>query len=149
MTWSMGPSPFSASESGHDLKQLFPARWTTVLAGWRGVGPYRRLLSPTEIAAFATERLESATAADPDLAELALASDADTDHIDSRLARCAAAEQGDYERELRKWIVVLLRKKMRELPADPLYGLLDLTDFWSALDYPAYALTSCKEEGTT
>lgn len=121
------------------FKRKFQVSWTTLLAGWRGVGQLGRLVTSSDIAQFALEQLESAPGTNSKLAELATISDADATQIDSYLPQLASPTPSDYQTETRKWVVSLLEKQLQELPDDPLYGLLRLTEFWAALDFPDYS----------
>lgn len=122
-----------------DLKRRFGIDWTSLLAGWRGFGNHRRLVTLPELREFALEKLEAASDPGSDLVQLAIASDADTDEIERHLANLASRNTAEFEAAARKWVVSLLEQHLRELPSDPLYGLLGLTEFWSSLGFPAYS----------
>lgn len=122
-----------------NFKTRFRVSWTSLLAGWRGFGSLRRLVTIPDISQFALEQLENTPSENAELAQLASISQADEDLVDSYLAKLASREGIDYQCEVRKWVVCLLEKELRELPTDPLYGLLKLTEFWGALDFPDYS----------
>lgn len=122
-----------------NFKRKFQVSWTTLLAGWRGLGQLGRLVTTPDIAQFALEQLESTPGGNPALAELATASEAETGQVDRYLVQLASAAKKDYQTEVRKWTIILLEKQLEELPNDPLYGLLQLTEFWAALDFPDYS----------
>lgn len=117
----------------------FSPNWTTVLAGWRGLGRRRDLVTPSDINQVALEKLSTTPDPSRSLVRLASVSEADSDQIDALLSSLASQEQTDHNAEVRKWIVCLLEKQLQELPADPLYGLLQLTEFWADLDFPNYS----------
>ena len=111
---------------------------TTVLAGWRGIGHLPRLLVAEEVRAWAQEALENASEESLKLlADIAFYSAHDEEALSQGLEKLAEMEQGSMEREARKWQLVLLKEILDELPHDPLYGLLELTDFWSQFDFPS------------
>lgn len=122
-----------------DFTQRFAANWTSLLTGWRGFGQIRRLVTIPDIRQFALAKLESAPQSDPDLAELATISEEHEDVVETFLARLASAEATYAEAEARKWIICLLESQLLKLSNDPIYGLLQLTDFWASLDFPDYS----------
>lgn len=121
-----------------ELKKRIPLDWTILLVGWQGVGFNRSLVTPSDIAQFAQEKLEIWHEDSRDIIELATA-DAGADDIRARLSRLASSDRADHEAAKRKWIAVLLDEKLQSLPNDPLYGLLELTEFWADLGFPSYS----------
>jgi hypothetical protein len=133
------------------LRQTFIVNWTTVLVGWKGLGVYspwpnRRgdfppLLSVSEIAAYADERLVSAS--DPteiDLLEELLSLNLQGESretIESLLDRLSDLDRRDPTVELRKWRVVRLEELLETMPKDALYGLIALTEFWQEFGFPS------------
>jgi hypothetical protein len=121
-----------------ELKKRVALDWTILLVGWQGFGPYRSLVTPFDIAQFALERLENEQEPSLDVIELAT-TDAGADEMGNRLGRMASPDRADHEAAKRKWIAVLLDDKLQSLPSDPLYGLLELTEFWADLGFPSYS----------
>jgi hypothetical protein len=39
--------------------------------------------------------------------------------------------------EIRKWRIVLLQNALQQLPDDPIYGMVAITEFWSKFDFPS------------
>jgi hypothetical protein len=92
--------------------------WCTLLIGLEGPGKYPPLVTFDEVCAFVV-----ASSEDPAAARVIL-------------QKLAEEEKSEPARELRKWRLVLLKHAMAELPEDPLYGLLALTEFWERFDFP-------------
>jgi hypothetical protein len=135
-----------------ELNKRFKVFWTTLLVGWRGIGQLRRLVSIPEIQQFAVENLEKENIAStvlPNLSELATISEKESDQVDILLEKMAAPERVNKEFEERKWVILLLEKQLADLPNDPLHGLLQLTEFWSDLDYPSYSPHQIQGVGNT
>ena len=111
-----------------DLEALrFPVGWTTLL-----VGRERHLIEAAAVRRFADARAGS-DASEEVIAILGADDDAE---IDRALRAIAGREVTDRDTEARKWRAALLARKLDELPASPLYALLQLTEFWASFDYP-------------
>lgn len=137
-------SPFSK------IKRQFGVNWTTVLVGWKGFGPFSPwparpadfppLLSADELAEYAHERLVSdSSVTERTLLGRLLRLDPHTENpqvICDLLAELSAGCGADGSRELRKWQVVLLEELLEQLPTDPVYGLITLTEFWQNFGFP-------------
>jgi len=146
-----------------NLKAAFVANWTTVLVGWNGPGvlspwpdrwvEFPPLISPDEIAAYANDRL----AATSDPAEQALivalsSSDLRTEGretIKDLLAPLSELDAGDPDIEIRKWRLVLLEQVLENMPHDPLYGLMALTEFWQSFGFPSDGPHEVQGKGNT
>jgi len=107
-----------------------PIGWGTLLVGWDGPGKHGRLVDADEVFAFAEPLMEGLPAE-------TVAALADPDELPPALRELAAREGANRDRELRKWRLVMLKRAMTELPKDPLYGLIALTEFWERFDYPS------------
>ena len=106
--------------------------WSTIRAGWEGIGRLGRQLTPADVAAFACQEIQSASAEIlPDVANLCAGSDSES--ITEALARLAP-KIGD--RDVRTWRAVELTHLLEELPASPIDGLAELTDFWGTFGFP-------------
>lgn len=121
------------------FKKRFCVNWTSLLAGFRGFGRYRRLVTLSDIDQFASDNLALSSDSDPQLIKLIDVSGRNSDQVEATLVSLAERSHSAFEREVRKWTVCLLEEQLHELPDDPLYGLLCLTDFWCGLDFPAYS----------
>jgi hypothetical protein len=145
------------------LKAQFVVNWTTVLVGWKGLGvfspwPARSadfppLLSVDELTAYANERLASSSdAAEDDLVVRLLSCDLHTESretITEHLAKLSDLCGCDSSRELRKWQVVLLEDLLGNIPSDPLYGLIALTEFWQNFGFPPDSPHEVQGKGNT
>jgi hypothetical protein len=132
------------------LKTDFDINWTTILAGWNGLGPFspwpdRRdefppFFSADELVCFANERLDSSTdASEVDLILQVLSLNLRTEHrqtIRDLLARLSDLTGSDPAFELRKWRLVLLEELLSTMPNDATYGLTALTEFWQGFGFP-------------
>jgi hypothetical protein len=115
-----------------------PVNWGTVLVGLQGPGKFLPLLTLDDLRSFATDQLARATPEHEKLIVTALlAADEGNDESIAAVRILAQVCQADEERESRKWRVVLLGRAIDQLPSEPLYGLLALTEFWERFGYPA------------
>jgi hypothetical protein len=123
----------------HSLEKLgFELNWTLVAVGWYGPGKLDRQLNVRSVVEFAITRLASLPS-DPFASELMILSDCEREKADEILRAAAESENLSQSTELRKWIVYLLERRLSDLPQDPLYGLIALTEFWESFDYPEYS----------
>lgn len=111
--------------------------WCTVLVGREGPGKYPPLLGLDDVRRVAEAELADVSESSAEAVAIAVASDDETTEVDACLRKLAAREPSDPSKELRKWRLVLLKRAMKELPQDPLYGLLRLTEFWERFDFPS------------
>ncbi len=118
-----------------DLKQHFKIDWTSLLVGWRGFGNHRRFLTLLELKQFVLEKLDTTPV--PKIDQLIPFLDAEADQVDLQLVKLASKNEVDFDVAVRKWVVCLLEKKLRGLPSDPLYGLIELTEFWTDVSFPS------------
>src|SRR4051812_49430317 len=113
-----------------DLKDMgLQVNWRTLLIGLEGPGKHPPLLGLEEVRAFADEQLTDSTVQSEGAVAVAIASDDDPEEIRAVVRELALEEKSEPTRELRKWRLALLKRAMTELPQDPLYGLLALTEF--------------------
>lgn len=119
-----------------DFDKRFGLDWTSVLVGWQGFSAFGRLVNPSDIREYALGQLETLPAPSVDLVGLAICSDSDTEQIGGHLIKLLSRETADRATAARKWVVCLLDRRLRDLPTDPLYGLLGLTEFWSDAGFP-------------
>jgi hypothetical protein len=125
------------SDVFNTIRAKFPVNWLTLLIGWRGLGNHPKLIDLQDVRDFSADMLGSSVNVDARVADLATLSEADGDRVDSTLAALAGEGAYQYDNEVRKWMVILLEQVLASLPADPLYGLLQMTDFWSQFGFPA------------
>jgi protein-tyrosine-phosphatase len=123
--------------------------WGVLLLGANGVPSTAERLSAADIASFANEQLESISSSDPALDLIvALAENAIKEPVELReaLARICELEGTDTERARRIWRCWLLEVHVCDPEPDPVYGLLDLAQFWSQWGWPDDAPSSMKRD---
>ncbi|HUU23163.1 MAG TPA: DUF2247 family protein, partial [Phycisphaerae bacterium] len=125
------------SEIFKTIRSRFPVNWLTLVIGWRGVGNRPRAVDLQDVKDFSADMLGRSGDVDCRVADLATISERDEDRVESILAKLAEEGAYPYDDESRKWMVVMLEQELASLPADPLYALLHLTDFWSEFGFPA------------
>jgi len=116
-----------------------PVTWTTLLIGVEGPGKFERLLEIQEVINYAIQFVDVKDDYPKEVLELASAYKNEEELVKNRLFKLSLKENGDREKEMKKWITILLRKEMDNLPKSPLYGLIALTEFWEKFDYPNYS----------
>jgi hypothetical protein len=133
------------------LRAGFDTNWTTILAGWNGLGPFSPWpercdefppwISRGDVSDYANERLAaSSDPAEIDLIGQLLSLDLGTEGrntIRRVLMRLSALAGGAPALELRKWRLILLTELLDNLPNDALYGAMALNDFWQNFDQPS------------
>ena len=107
-----------------------PIGWGTLLVGWDGPGKHGRLLNADQVFSFAEPLMA-------DLPAETVAGLADPDELPRVLRELARREGANRDHDVRKWRLVMLKRAMAELPKDPVYGLIALTEFWERFDFPS------------
>lgn len=121
--------------------------WGVLFLGVSGVPSTVERLSPADISSFANKQLELISSTDPALDLIvALAEEAIKDPVELReaLARLCELKGVDTEKSRRIWRCWLLENHVLDHEPDPVYGLLDLTQFWSEWGWPDDAPPSMK-----
>lgn len=121
--------------------------WGVLLLGVRGVPSRVERVSRSDISSFANDQLELILTSDPALDLIvALSEEAIRDPVELREALAAICElkSVDIERSGRIWRCWLLKTHVADLESDPVYGLLELTQFWSEWGWPNDAPRSMK-----
>lgn len=104
-------------------------------------GIHLNIIEPKEIIDFALSKLEE----DPENVNLCLLEIACLDHEDLRviediLTRFINKQKGlnqeDLDKEKEKWVIVLSKKMMDNLPKDPMEAILEIGSFWNEWEYP-------------
>lgn len=124
--------------------------WGVLLLGVSGIPGTAERLSPADIASFANDQLEVILSSDPALdLVVALSEETVQDPVELRetLARICELKGADIERSRRIWRCWLLETHVIDHEADPVYGLLDLTQFWAQWGWPDDAPPSMKNGG--
>lgn len=124
--------------------------WGVLLLGVDGVPSTVERLSPSNISPFANNQLEVIDSSDPALDLIVtLSEEAINDPIELReaLSKICDLTGTDIERSRRIWRCWLLESHIIDHEPDPVYGLLDLTEFWSQWGWPEDAPPSMKKDG--
>lgn len=117
------------------LLQLgFKIYWTTVKVGYYGYDYLPPQLTANDICQFALNKLNF-NDADELVARLACAEN-DKTEFENILDRLTQNENVSFETQLRKWIILLLFRRLETLSNDYTEGLVQLTEFWISLDLP-------------
>lgn len=133
------------------LDASFGANWTTLLVGWKGLGVFSPwpdrwiefppLVSPSEIATYAGKRLETTNdATEQNLISRLLSPDLGAqsrEAIKETLKSLSDLEFRNPTVELRKWRIILLEELLNNMPQDPIYAVMSLTEFWQSFGFPA------------
>ncbi|GGJ30358.1 DUF2247 family protein [Paenibacillus hunanensis] len=116
-----------------------PITWTVILIGIEGPGKKERLLVSQDIINYAIELIELNDNYPQEILKLASATNNEEEYIKNLVVNLAQKEKLNRNKELKKWIVILLKETLNKLPESPLYGLIALTEFWESFDYPDYS----------
>ena len=119
----------------------WPERWTE----------FPSLLTVKELEDYALERLTSSDSP-AELTAIADLTDVGSkrrEEIASELSPLARSDSGDPVFELRKWRLAILQETIENLPSDPTYALLALTEFWNSFGFPSDAPQKTREMGSS
>lgn len=123
-----------------DFKERFNVNWTVLFVGWRGIGCFSNLVTLSDVRQYALDKVDAKVSEGPDFVlKLAIVSDSEKDKALFFLSQLVAQEHADIEAAERQWAAFLLEKMLYQLPDDPLSGLLEFTEFWCDLGFPAYS----------
>ncbi|MCS1350911.1 DUF2247 family protein [Mechercharimyces sp. CAU 1602] len=112
--------------------------WMTLLIGLKGLGNHNSLIEVKEVINFAVEWLGTvlSDSLDENVIAIASAYESDREDIEKSLKRLSSTVDSTEEIECRKWRFVLLKRRLKYLSRDPLYGMIGLTEFWADFNYP-------------
>nr|WP_156133607.1 DUF2247 family protein [Massilia sp. JS1662] len=123
--------------------------WGVLLLGVNGVPSTAERLSAADISSFSNEQLELSAPSDPALDLIvALSEEAINDPVELReaLTRICKLKGTDTDRSRRIWRCWLLEIHVTNPELDPVYGLVDLMQFWSQWGWPDDAPPSMKKD---
>jgi hypothetical protein len=121
-----------------DFQERFDVTWADLLVGWRGVGPRVDLVTLLDVREFGTRRVAEGSEVDADLVEVASADEKNRENIQKHLENILAREGGDLGLAEQRWVVCFLERELARLPDDPVYGQIELGEFWMDLGFPDY-----------
>jgi hypothetical protein len=113
--------------------------WGVALLGATGVPGSAEHLSTAAIAEFANAELAHIGIDDPVLdrvVELASEGCATSAELREQLQAICDAKQVNLDAARQKWQLYLLQEILGDLDPDPVYGMIALSEFWSAWDWP-------------
>jgi hypothetical protein len=112
--------------------------WGVIFYGFKGVPELEDKIDAPYIANFAFSKLncegeELATS----LVGLTSATFLETSEIEGLLEDICTRKHINFELSLRKWRFILLEELLDNLPDDPIYALLEITEFWLSWGNPS------------
>lgn len=113
--------------------------WQLLLLGFKGHKNFAPQVNIIDIQSFAQKKLTKASDWERAILRRVLKfSDDNKKEIVEQLELLAFQEKSRVENELRKWRVVLLQERLKELEKqkDPIMGFVQLSDFWESFDFP-------------
>lgn len=110
--------------------------WETILIGLEGPGKFPPQITSKEVIDYAVDLISQEDNQPEDVWMLAGLSEKDTSEIKRLVKKLANNEKSVKEFELDKWKVTLLEKALNEISDKPIYGLIELTEFWEKFDFP-------------
>ncbi|WUR11332.1 DUF2247 family protein [[Empedobacter] haloabium] len=123
--------------------------WGVLLLGVVGVPGTDERLDSIDVALFSKGELEVIPITHPALdvvVTLAEGTIHNKSELSAALSGLCDAENINREHSRRVWRCWLLETHLQSLDSDPVYGLLDLTEFWSQWGWPDDAPTSMKSD---
>jgi len=116
--------------------------WAVVLQGVCGIPSLLGRLPAFCVENFANAELEKMAGNNPLLdviVSLANDSDLPVSELCSQLQKMSEFQNADMQRARKIWRAVALEELLTNLDSDPLYGLIQLSEFWSNWEWPADA----------
>lgn len=123
--------------------------WGVLLLGVLGVPGTDERLDALDVALFAKGELGIIPITHPALDVVVMLAEGamhNKSELSAALSELCDAEKISREHSRRVWRCWLLETLLKSLDSDPVYGLLDLTEFWSQWEWPDDAPTSMKSD---
>ena len=117
----------------------FQINWTVIVIGLEGPGKFEKMISVKDVADYAISRIEQNDSPTEELYMIAGLDEDDFELAYINAKKMAAEEDNEIEVEIKKWIIILLKDVLNTINPDPLYGLIQLTEFWEKFDYPNFS----------
>jgi hypothetical protein len=124
--------------------------WGVVLLGVTGVPGVAGHLRSSAVAHFANSELEKMAIDDLSLdliVELTMDSNCTSNELRESLENVCKTKNIDLERSKRKWRLVSLENILSNLEIDPVYGLIKISEFWMAWEWPSDRPISMRNHG--
>lgn len=119
------------------IEKKIPVSWGTLWIGWAGPNNYQRLVTLKDVTLYAVMLIESEKSCHNDVYYLAGVSKGEEQRTSELIKNLAINEDYEVSKEERKWRLILLEAVIENLPQDPLYGILELIEFWSKWNFPS------------
>jgi hypothetical protein len=116
-----------------------PINWTVIFLGLHGIGKYEMLISVNELIEYAITQLEENPNQSEEVVFLAGLHQNDNHEAKKYVKILSNREKTDIEVEKKKWILILLKDLLGKVNSDPIYGIIQLTEFWEKFDYPDFS----------
>jgi len=109
--------------------------WKTIELGLEGIGSIPSQITMDDILDFAVKSVQK-NDYNQEILELAGLSTDNSEEIQKMVKKIVEKYEKniDEQKEKRKLRLILLMKTMRNLNNNPLYGLIELTDFWQSVN---------------
>lgn len=123
--------------------------WGVVLLGVTGVPGIGERLNYSLVEDFANATLKEMPIDDPLLdvvVELATNRSATSSELRENLEVLCHAKNVDINKSKRKWRYASLENVISDLDLDPVYGLITLSEFWAAWDWPSDSPTTMRSD---
>lgn len=111
--------------------------WGVILQGWKGVPGLSIKVKAADIAKFAIEELSHVEGSLTNIfVQLASAECLDEDEITNLLEKLCEKKNINLEVSLRKWRLIMLEELLNNISNDPIYDLINITEFWLSWENP-------------
>lgn len=123
--------------------------WGVVLLGVSGIPDTAEHLSRAVVKDFSSAELEKISIDDPVLdlvVDLATDGCETTYELRERLEEICQAKEVDLTLSRRKWRFISLQDLLSDLDPDPVYGLIKLSEFWTAWEWPIDSPSSMRSD---
>ncbi len=123
--------------------------WGVILLGVSGVPGIAEHVGRSVVADFASAELENTSIDDPNLdliVEMATDGGETSNELREKLEEICQAKNIDLGKSRRKWRFISIRNILSDLDTDPVYGLIKLSEFWTAWGWPSDSPASMRSD---
>lgn len=117
------------------IKLKFNINYTLLKIGYMGEKDIKPILSKKEIIDYSLEKIKEMESGYELIVELI--SSNDDIEFNEKLNKLVKKENIDYDLQIRKWIVFLVKDKLNSISKDYFEALMELTELWVSLGIPS------------
>ena len=133
----------------NEMNRLKLSDWGVILLGVSGVPGIAERFGRSVVADFASVELENTSIDDPNLdliVDVATEGSETYNELREKLEVICHAKKINLDKSRRKWRFISIRNFLSDLDTDPVYGLIKLSEFWTAWGWPSDSPASMRSD---